>query len=154
MAKVIKKYFHSFSITTNGSLMYYLAEDLKENGLDNVNFSLDSLNKENFKSITRRDDLENVLKGLEKSLEIGLNVKLNTVIQKRNLSEVFDLIEFSAKRKLPIRFIELMPIGNSYNEDDFISEDALKSKIKEKYNLEPVKTKFGFGLQIIFLLRI
>lgn len=153
IAKNINKYFKSFSITTNGSLMYYLAKDLKENGLEEVNFSLDSLNRENFKNITKRDDLESVLKGLEKSIELGLKVKLNTVIQKKNLSEVFDLIEFSAEKNLPIRFIELMPIGNNYSEDDFISENTLKDIIKEKYNFEPVKEKFGYGPSNYFFIK-
>ncbi|GAB6189470.1 GTP 3',8-cyclase MoaA [Marinitoga arctica] len=145
IAKIIKKYFGSFSITTNGSLMYYLAEDLKNNGLRDVNFSLDSLNRDTFKEITRRDDLSNVLNGLKKSIDIGLNVKINTVIQKKNSSEVFDLIKFASNYKLPIRFIELMPIGNNYSEKDFISENMLKEKIKEKYFLTPIDNTFGFG---------
>ena len=152
IAKTIKEYFGTFSITTNGSMMYYLAKDLKENGLSDVNLSLDSLNRETFKSITKRDDLENVLKGLDKSLEVGLKVKINTVIQKRNLPEVFDLIEFAAERKLPIRFIEMMPIGDNYNEDDFVSEDTLKAKINEKYNLIPVKDKLGLGPSNYYLI--
>ncbi|MBM7558367.1 GTP 3',8-cyclase MoaA [Marinitoga litoralis] len=145
IAKIIHYYFGEFSITTNGSFMELLAKDLKENGLKNVNFSLDSLKRETFIDITKRDDLNNVLKGLEKSIKIGLKVKLNTVIQKRNFNEVFELIEFAAKYKLPIRFIELMPIGKNYNEDDFISEDILKSKISEKYTLIPYKENFGIG---------
>ncbi|KLO22240.1 MULTISPECIES: GTP 3',8-cyclase MoaA [unclassified Marinitoga] len=153
VAKIIKKYFGTFSITTNGSLMYYLADELKKNGLNEVNFSLDSLNSENFKNITKRDELQNVLNGLEKSLKIGLKVKLNTVIQKRNLSEIFDLIEFAAKLNLPIRFIELMPIGKNYNDSDFISEKTLKDKIKEKYNLIPVKIKFGSGPSNYYLIK-
>jgi cyclic pyranopterin phosphate synthase len=153
IAKIIQNYFGEFNITTNGSLMYILSKDLKKNGLKNVNFSLDSLTRETFRDITKRDDLNNVLNGLEKSLEIGLNVKLNTVIQKRNFNEVFELIEFAAKHKLPIRFIELMPIGNNYNEDDFISEDTLKSKIKEKYSLIPYNKNFGIGPSKYYIIK-
>ncbi|WGS64295.1 GTP 3',8-cyclase MoaA [Marinitoga aeolica] len=153
IAKIIKNYFGEFSITTNGSLMHILAQDLKKNGLKNVNFSLDSLNRYTFTKITKRDDLNNVLNGLEKSLEIGLNVKLNTVIQKRNFNEVFELIEFAAKYKLPIRFIELMPIGNNYNENDFISEDILKSKISEKYSLIPYDKKLGIGPSKYYIIK-
>lgn len=153
ISKIIQNYFGEFSITTNGSLMYLLAKDLKKNGLKNVNFSLDSLNRDTFAKITKRDDLNNVLNGLEKSLETGLNVKLNTVIQKRNFNEVFELIEFSAKHKLPIRFIELMPIGNNYNEDDFISEDTLKSKIEEKYSLIPYNKNFGVGPSKYYIIK-
>ncbi|KAF2956934.1 GTP 3',8-cyclase MoaA [Marinitoga sp. 38H-ov] len=145
ISKIIQETFGKFSITTNGSLMNILAKDLKKNGLENVNFSLDSLNRYTFKKITKRDDLNNVLLGLEKSLEIGLNVKINTVIQKTNLSEVFDLIAFAANHKIPIRFIELMPIGNNYNDDDFISEDILKAKIEEKYTLIPYNKNIGIG---------
>ena len=153
IAKIIQKFYSEFSITTNGSLMYILVKNLKKYGLKNVNFSLDSLNRETFKSITKRDDLNNVIKGLEKSLELGLNVKLNTVMQKRNFNEVFDLMEFAAKYDLPIRFIELMPIGNNYNEDDFISEDTLKSKISEKYSLIPYNKKLGNGPSKYYLIK-
>ncbi|SHF24963.1 cyclic pyranopterin phosphate synthase [Marinitoga hydrogenitolerans DSM 16785] len=153
IAKIIKKYFGSFSLTTNGSLMLLLAKKLKENGLNDVNFSLDSLNRNTFKEITKRDDLQNVLSGLEESLKVGLKVKINTVIQKKNLSEIFDLINFSAKRKIPIRFIELMPIGNNYSENDFISENTLKKLVKEKYNLIPIKTTFGSGPSKYYLIK-
>ncbi|MCD6321774.1 MAG: GTP 3',8-cyclase MoaA [Clostridiales bacterium] len=145
IAKIIQKYFGEFSMTTNGSLMHMLAKDLKKYGLKSVNFSLDSLDRETFRSITKRDEIDNVIKGLEESIKLGLNVKLNTVIQKMNFKEIFDLIEFAAKLNIPIRFIELMPIGNSYTEDEFVSEDELKSKISERYTLIPYNKKLGKG---------
>ncbi|MDK2886038.1 MAG: 3,8-cyclase [Thermosipho sp. (in: thermotogales)] len=153
IAKIIKKYFGNFSITTNGSLLDLLAKDLKENGLSSVNISLDSLNRDNFRKITRRDDLDKVLKGLEKAIKLGLKVKLNTVIQKANFNEIFDLIEFASKINVAIRFIELMPLGEKYNKENFISEDKLKSIIKEKYTLVPLNKKLGLGPSRYFLIK-
>ncbi|AEX85893.1 hypothetical protein XO10_07395 [Marinitoga sp. 1135] len=145
IAKVINKYYSGFSITTNGAMLSNIVEDLKKYGLDSVNLSLDSLNEKNFLKITRRNMLKNTLEGLYKTLEIGVPVKLNTVVQKENFDEIHDLIEFSAKLKIPIRFIELMPIGTEYNEDEFVKEDEVKAKIQEKYTLEKIQKKFGYG---------
>ncbi|SHH47415.1 GTP 3',8-cyclase MoaA [Thermosipho atlanticus] len=153
IAKMLKKYFGNFSMTTNGSLLSFLLKDLKENGLTNINISLDSLNRETFRKITKRDDLKNVLEGLEKAVSLGMNVKINTVVQKINFNEIFDLIEFASKIEVPIRFIELMPVGNSYKEENFVSEDNLKSKIKEKYTLIPITKKLGFGPSRYFLIK-
>jgi len=90
---------------------------------------------------------------LEKAIKLGLEVKINTVIQKTNFNEVFDLIEFASKINVPIRFIELMPIGENYSKENFISEDNLKSKIKEKYTLIPINKKFGLGPSRYFLIK-
>ncbi|HEY5560831.1 MAG TPA: GTP 3',8-cyclase MoaA [Clostridiaceae bacterium] len=100
-------------ITTNGILLSDMAEELKKAGLRRVNISLDTLNKECFKSITRTGNLDKVLEGIDKCIKIGIApIKLNTVMMKGiNDKEFKDLINLTKTMPIDIRFIELMPIG-------------------------------------------
>jgi cyclic pyranopterin phosphate synthase len=125
------------SLTTNGIFLEDLAEDLKASGLDRVNISLDSLDQERYREITRGGDLKRVLRGINKALEIGLKVKINTVVLD-NLSEreIFDLIEFGRERDIEVRFIDFMPLcGNGWNRDYFVPIADTKEKIERKYKL-------------------
>ena len=103
-------------ITTNGILLADKIEDLKNAGLDGVNISLDTLDREQFTSITRGGDLEKVLDGIKKSLQLNLEVKINSVIIKDiNENAIDDLVKLTVDNKLDVRFIELMPIGQGKN---------------------------------------
>ncbi|NWG13760.1 MAG: GTP 3',8-cyclase MoaA [Acidobacteria bacterium] len=103
------------SLTTNGSLLGESAPALAEAGLDRVNVSLDTLNAEKFKRITRRDDLNKVLEGLSRAREHGLRpVKINTVVERGlNDDEIIPMVEFARRNGFPIRFIEYMDVGNA-----------------------------------------
>lgn len=103
------------AMTTNGMLLHDMAKDLKKAGLKRVNISLDTLNQEKFKSITRLGNLETVLKGIDRCLELGMNpVKINTVLLKGfNDTEFDDFLRLIKNTPLEIRFIELMPIGEA-----------------------------------------
>jgi len=99
-------------ITTNGVLLKDKIEILKKNGLIGVNISLDSLNKDRFKKVTRFDKLSDVLFSIDKALDLGLKVKINTVIvDDINKDEIIDFVNLTKHKNLDIRFIELMPIG-------------------------------------------
>lgn len=99
-------------ITTNGVLLYDKIEVLKRNGLTGVNISLDSLNKDRFKKLTRSDKLSDVLSSIDKALDLGLKIKINTVIvDDINKDEIIDFANITKNKNLDIRFIELMPIG-------------------------------------------
>ena len=103
-------------ITTNGVLLHTKIEDLKKNGLTGVNISLDSLNKDRFKKLTKFDKLQDVLLSIDKALELGLKVKINTVIvDDINKDEIIDFVNLTKDKNLDIRFIELMPIGAAKN---------------------------------------
>lgn len=103
-------------ITTNGILLAEKIDDLKNAGLDGVNISLDTLDRERFASITRGGDLERVLDGIKKSLKLNLEVKINSVIIKDiNENAIDDLVKLTVDNKLDVRFIELMPIGQGKN---------------------------------------
>lgn len=99
-------------ITTNGILLSEKIEKLKKAGLKGVNISLDTLDREQFNYITRGGDLERVLQGIEKALNLNLEVKINSVIMKDiNENAIEELAKLTLNTQLEVRFIELMPIG-------------------------------------------
>lgn len=104
---------NDIAITTNGSLLKDMADDLKAAGLKRVNISLDTLDSEKFKKITRGGNINNVLGAIEKCISIGLApVKINSVVIKGiNDDEISDLIHLADEYPIEVRFIELMPIG-------------------------------------------
>ena len=100
------------SITTNGATFRLLADELRNAGLDRVNISLDTLQRERFVEMTRRDELERVLDGIEAAKEAGFApVKINTVVQRGvNDDEIVDLARFGRDNDVEVRFIEFMPL--------------------------------------------
>ena len=99
-------------LTTNGLLLADQLPDLLEAGLDGVNLSLDTLDRAQFEAITRRDELDRALAGLNAALAApGLTVKLNCVPSGENDDQLVPLAALARDRELAVRFIELMPIG-------------------------------------------
>jgi len=138
------------SLTTNGFFLPEYAEKLKDAGLNRVNISLDSLQEEKYKKITRGGSLEKALKGIDSALKAGLlPIKINTVlIRGINDDEVEDFVKLTLDRPLNIRFIEFMPSGeeviNEF-EDKFISVQEIKEKLIKKYLLNPIKISTANG---------
>jgi cyclic pyranopterin phosphate synthase len=100
------------SLTTNGVLLPEFAEELKTKGLDRVNISLDSLDHERYRQLTRGGSLEAVLAGVEAALRFDLSpVKLNAVMTRDLLPELPAFAELTRERLLHVRFIEWMPVG-------------------------------------------
>lgn len=101
------------AMTTNAILLEEQAEKYKAAGLDRVNISLDTLKADKFKTITRGGDLDQVFKGIDKALEVGLvPIKINVVLMRGfNDDEIDDLIELTKDPRIHVRFIELMPMG-------------------------------------------
>ncbi len=104
------------SITTNGMLLADMAEELKNAGLKRVNISLDTLNAEKFKKITRLGDINKVFNAIEKCLSLDMiPVKLNTVLMRGiNDDEIGDFLNLTMDNPIQVRFIELMPIGEGF----------------------------------------
>lgn len=100
-------------LTTNGALLAAMADDLKAAGLKRINVSLDSLRKEIFASITGRDELDKVLQGIEKALELGFSpVKINVVLLAGiNEEDVPAFARLTLDAAVDVRFIERMPFG-------------------------------------------
>ena len=105
------------AMTTNGSVLSLLAPALREAGLGRVNISLDSLRRERFAALTRRDDLAAVLAGIDAALAAGFSpVKLNVVCMEGvNDDEVVDFATFGRDRGVEVRFIEFMPLDADHS---------------------------------------
>jgi cyclic pyranopterin phosphate synthase len=113
------------SITTNGILLGDMAERLKKSGLNRVNISLDTLNEEKFKKITRGGNINKVFYSIEKCFGLDLTpIKINTVLMKGiNDDEVEDFINLTKEMPVHVRFIELMPIGEGFK---FYEKSSMK----------------------------
>ncbi len=132
----------NLNITTNGILLKEKAKFLKKHKVK-INVSLDTLDEDKFKKITGSDNFKNVINSIDYSLSLQIPLKINTVVLKGiNDSEIIDLVDFSKKRKLQIRFIEYMPISknNKWNKY-FVPEKEIKEIIREKYEIVPYKTE-------------
>ncbi|MCK8826132.1 GTP 3',8-cyclase MoaA [Natroniella acetigena] len=137
------------SLTTNGILLQEKGADLVEAGLDRVNISLDTLQRDKFREITRIGEFEQVWRGIEEALWLELApIKINTVLMKGiNDDEIFDFIDLTRKYPLHVRFIEFMPMGGQKleQEEKYLSIEELKKKIKEKEQLLPSQFATGNG---------
>ncbi len=145
----IKK-LEDISLTTNGFFLSEYAEKLKDAGLNRVNISLDSLQEEKYKKITRGGSLEKALKGIDSALKAGLlPIKINTVlIRGINDDEVEDFVRLTLGRPLNIRFIEFMPSGEELKDNyrnKFISVLEIKESLTEKYSFRPIDINSGNG---------
>jgi GTP 3',8-cyclase len=103
------------SLTTNGQRLAELAGPLREAGLDRVTVSIDSLNPDKFRRITRTGDLRKVLDGLDRAERVGFDaIKINCVTMRgTNDDELTDFARLTLSRKLTVRFIEYMPLGHA-----------------------------------------
>lgn len=127
-------------ITTNGTQLPKMARQLKDAGVKRINISLDSLNAEKFKRITRTGKLGDVLAGLEAAIDTGFKgIKLNAVILKhRNDDEIIDLVRFAIDKKIDISFIEEMPLGMISDHDRaeaYYSSDQIRADIEQEIDL-------------------
>ena len=99
----------TITMTTNGVLLGNYGKQLKEAGVDGVNISLDTLDPEEFYKITGKRELQEVLAGIRAAKTAGLPVKLNAVNRKE--LDPIPLVRYAQEENLPIRFIEMMPVG-------------------------------------------
>lgn len=139
------------TITTNGVLLYEMADKLYEAGIDAVNISLDTLNRDKFIKITRRDKYENVSMAIDKLIDLGVRVKINCLaIKEHNLSEIVKIAAYSKNNNIDVRFIELMPIGYGKNYTG-ISNEVILDLLEDEYgSFKKVKEKRGNGPAVYY----
>lgn len=135
-----------FAMTSNGSQLGRMAEDLKAAGLKRLNISLDSLDADLFRQLTRKGDLNQVVEGVDAAVAAGFKgIKLNAVILKgRNDHEILDLLEFAIARGIDISYIEEMPLGEiseHQREETYCSSDEVREVIRQRYELMPTTEK-------------
>ncbi|MFP5453185.1 GTP 3',8-cyclase MoaA [Parvimonas sp. G1604] len=120
------------AITTNGVNLKNMADDLFENKVKRINFSLDTLVKEKYNDMTRRNDFDKTMESLFYAIEKGFKVKLNVVlIGGFNDDEIENFVKLANDYDLEVRFIELMQIGETANwsKDKFISNNIVLEKV-------------------------
>ncbi|GBD03248.1 GTP 3',8-cyclase [bacterium HR19] len=146
MRRGIEKLFEKLSeidvekcITTNGTLLSEYSEILKHYNVK-VNVSLDTLDESKFQKIIGLSfPLKKILKGIDKSLSLGLSLKINTVVLRNiNTDEIHKLIDFARDRGVEIRFIEFMPFSPLWKEY-FVPEKEIKKIMHEKYEMREIK---------------
>lgn len=133
------------TMTTNGVTLERKLPELIAAGLDGVNISLDTLDRDMYKSITGFDCLEAVLKSIDAACEMGIKVKINAVVLKETLGGVMDIVSLARDRNIDVRFIEMMPIGEGAAFES-ISCDRVMEIIKDSYpNIKSTETSDGRG---------
>ena len=138
------------AMTTNGTLLARYAVELAQAGLKRVNVSLDTLQPEQFRQITRRGDLAAVFKGIVAAREAGLvPLKVNTVVVRGfNDDEVVDFARLTLEDNWHVRFIELMPLGTNttWAGDSYVSVGEVRRRIEDALGeLAPAKVGVGNG---------
>lgn len=130
------------SLTTNGTTLTNLAPSLVDAGLERINISLDSLQRERFEQITRRDELDKVLEGIDAAVRSGLSpVKINCVVMRGvNDDEIVDFARFGRERGVTVRFIEFMPLDaqGEWTNEQVVTKAEIVAAIGEVFALEPV----------------
>lgn len=127
------------AMTTNGATLSHQANDLKAAGLGRLNISLDTLSRDRFAEMTRRDQFDKVIEGIRAAQAAGFSkLKINTVVMRgHNDGEILDFIEFGRKNLLNIRFIEFMPLDGDdiWNNDLVVPSDEIVDQISANYEL-------------------
>lgn len=129
------------SLSTNAVRLARQAQALREAGIDRINVSLDSLDAGRFRAITGGGKLEKVIAGLMAAKEVGLSpIKINMVVMKGvNDHEVFDMVEFCMRQEFALRFIEVMPMGDTGRAaaSRFIDLQEIRQRLDERFALVP-----------------
>ena len=126
------------TLTTNGTLLKKYAKQLKLNGIDRINLSLDTINPDKYNKITRFGNIKKVFQGIDEALQNNIKIKINTVVIKNfNEDEIEKLINWTNNKKLDLTFIEVMPM-----EETDISRDYQFVSLTETFDKLNTKYKF------------
>lgn len=128
------------SITSNAVIIDRFIDVLKTNNVKNINVSLDSLNREKFKHITRRAEFDKVYNNILLLVKEGFNVKVNTVlINGFNDNEIIDFINFTKEHPISVRFIEFMPFdGNKWDMSKMVSYAQVMNYVENSFSKEDI----------------
>ena len=134
------------TLTTNASQLARYAADLKACGVERINVSLDTLDANKFKAITRWGELEQVTSGLDAADKAGLKVKINAVALKGvNEHEIEDLVRFAHGRGYDLTLIETMPLGDLDGDrtEQFLPLSIVRARLLDKFTLTDIPYKTG-----------
>jgi cyclic pyranopterin phosphate synthase len=134
------------TLTTNGSQLGKYAAELKSHGVERINVSLDTLDPDKFRAITRWGDLKQVLAGIDAAQAVGLKVKINAVALKGvNEDELPDLVAWAHGRGMDITIIEVMPLGD-IGEDrlgQYLPLSIVRSRLAARFAMEDIDHQTG-----------
>ena len=139
---------NDLTLTTNSTQLHRFAKPLADAGVTRVNISLDTLDADRFKALTRNGDIDKVFNGIDAAQEVGFKrIKINAVVLKnRNHDEVCALVEHAIKRGIDISFIEEMPlgvIGDHDREECYYSSDEIRRDLERTFDLIPTTETTG-----------
>ncbi len=140
LSRLFERGLNELTLTTNGALLARFAEELADCGVRRVNVSLDTLDAQKFRALTRWGDLAQVLAGVEAARAAGLKVKINCVALKgANEDEFLPLVEWAHGLGMDLTFIEVMPLGEdaAHNIESFLPLDAVAAALAEGLTLSP-----------------
>ena len=128
------------TMTTNGTRLHEYVGVIKNAGIKSLNISLDTLQKERFILMTKRDKQEQVMRNIGLMLENGIGVKVNVVAMKGiNEEEIIDFVQWTIGTPVHIRFIEFMPFdGNKWQSDKVITMQEILNKVRAQFDIEPL----------------
>lgn len=129
----------NLTITTNATRLHEFADRLYQVGVSSLNISLDTLNADSFKLMTRRDQFRRVRDNIDLALQKGFEVKINMVVMKGlNDAEINDFVEWTREEPVHVRFIEFMPFnGNRWTSNKVFTLQDILERISEKYDVTP-----------------
>ncbi|MEM6535735.1 MAG: GTP 3',8-cyclase MoaA [Pseudomonadota bacterium] len=126
------------TLTTNGTQLATYARTLHDFGVRRLNISLDTLDPDRFKTITRRGDFDKVMAGIDAALDAGLQVKINTVALKHdNMDEIPAMVEWAHVRGMDMTLIEVMPMGDSGEDrfDQYVPLTMVRDALEARWTL-------------------
>jgi cyclic pyranopterin phosphate synthase len=134
------------TVTTNGSQLGKYAAELKGYGVERINVSLDTLDPDKFRAITRWGDLRQVLAGIDAAQAAGLKVKINAVALKGvNENELADMVTWAHGRGMDITIIEVMPLGEIGEDrlDQYLPLSMVRSRLAQRFSMEDIDYQTG-----------
>ena len=129
-------------LTTNGFLLERLAVQVKEAGLQSINVSLDAVEEDIFFLMSKRNDVQRILNGIDTAVAVGLQVKINAVIMKGiNENQIIPLLNFAFERNISIRFLEIMAMGFLHNtaEKYLFTQEEILATISQHYSFKKIE---------------
>jgi cyclic pyranopterin phosphate synthase len=134
------------TLTTNGSQLEKYAAQLKDHGVERINVSLDTLDPDKFRAITRWGDFDKVIAGIDAAQAVGLQIKINVVALKGvNEDEIAGLLDWAHGRGMDLTVIEVMPLGEIGEDrlDQYLPLSTVRARLSERYTLDNIDYQTG-----------
>ena len=141
-----KTNLNEIALTTNGTLLQKFAKDLKQNGINRINVSLDTINEKKYNEITRFGNLNKVFDGIKEAISQGIKIKINTVVIKNfNENELSEILIWANKLNIDVTFIEVMPMEetdtNRYMQ--YAPLDKIYNNLNKQFSFKKIAQNTG-----------